>query len=70
MTTSSSFNGNAPEDGPRRRLPNYVQIADAYIFQQTIDERLRRVGVTEQREVNLRLAGVKWIDDVRQNLKL
>jgi hypothetical protein len=53
-----------------KRLPNHVQIADAYIFQQTIDERLKAIGVTPAREDNLRLAGVQWIDQVRRALKL
>ena len=57
--------------GPRtRRLPNHVQIADAYMFQQTIDQRLRKVGVTPAREDALRLAGVQWIDQTRKALKL
>ena len=60
----------AAADGPRRRLPCYNQVADAYVFQQTIDERLRRVGVTQAREDNLRLAGVQWIDSVRRALRL
>lgn len=53
-----------------RRLPNHVQIADAYMFQQTIDERLRKVGVTQAREDALRLAGVQWIDQTRKALRL
>jgi hypothetical protein len=53
-----------------RRLQNYVQIADAYMFQQTIDERLRKIGVTPAREDALRLAGVQWIDQTRKALKL
>ncbi|RMZ89754.1 hypothetical protein DV736_g3000, partial [Chaetothyriales sp. CBS 134916] len=53
-----------------RRLPNYVQVADAYIFQQTIDERLKRVGVTQAREDSMRIAGVQYIDQVRRALKL
>ena len=53
-----------------RRLPNHVQIADAYMFQQTIDERLRKVGVTAAREDALRLAGVQWIDQTRKALRL
>jgi hypothetical protein len=40
------------------------------VFQQTIDERLRRIAVTQAREDNLRLAGVQWIDGVRRALRL
>jgi hypothetical protein len=65
-----SANGAPTAEGPRRRLPCYNQVADAYVFQQTIDERLRRVGVSQAREDNLRLAGVQWIDSVRRALKL
>lgn len=62
-----------PLNGPTRtvrRLPNHVQVADAYIFQQTIDDRLKKIGVTHAREDALRLAGVQWIDQVRRALKL
>ena len=55
---------------PPRRLQNHVQIADAYIFQQIIDDRLKKIGVTQAREDALRLAGVQWIDQVRKALKL
>jgi hypothetical protein len=65
----SATNG-ASDGAPRRRLPCYNQVADAYVFQQTIDERLRRIGVTQAREDNLRLAGVQWIDGVRRALRL
>ena len=71
VTRGMSANG-APTlaEGHRRRLPCYNQVADAYVFQQTIDERLRRVAVTQAREDNLRLAGVQWIDSVRRALRL
>ena len=67
--SAMSANG-APGDGTRRRFPCYNQVADAYVFQQTIDERLRRVGVSQAREDNMRLAGVQWIDNVRRALRL
>jgi hypothetical protein len=78
LTSDSDDNGdpgmsatNGASDGaPRRRLPCYNQVADAYVFQQTIDERLRRIGVTQAREDNLRLAGVQWINGVRRALRL
>ncbi|RMD44518.1 hypothetical protein DV735_g515, partial [Chaetothyriales sp. CBS 134920] len=65
MSTATTTNGDRV-----RRLPNYVQVADAYIFQQTIDERLKRVGVTQAREDSMRIAGVQYIDQVRRALKL
>jgi hypothetical protein len=71
LAEQMSVNGTpAAGDGPRRRLPCYNQVADAYVFQQTIDERLRRIGVSQTREDNLRLAGAQWIDSVRRALKL
>jgi hypothetical protein len=71
LAEQMSVNGTlAAGDGPRRRLPCYNQVADAYVFQQTIDERLRRIGVTQTREDNLRLAGAQWIDSVRRAMKL
>ena len=60
-TTSSS----------RSRPPSYhIQVAKPYIFQQTIDQCLRDLGVSQTREDNIRLAGVQWIDNVRRALRL
>ena len=53
-----------------RRLPNYTQVTDDYAFQQEIDARLLRIGVTQTREDNLRLAGVQWIDQTRKAMNL
>ena len=66
----ATMNSNGSPGERVRRLPNYVQVADAYIFQQTIDERLRRIGVTQAREDSMRIAGVQYIDQVRKALKL
>ena len=66
----AAMNSNGGPQERVRRLPNYVQVADAYIFQQTIDERLRRIGVTQAREDSMRIAGVQYIDQVRRALKL
>ncbi|KAK5039700.1 RNA polymerase II C-terminal domain kinase beta subunit [Exophiala sideris] len=52
------------------RLPNYVQIAKSYVFEQEIQKCLRDTGVSQAREDNIRLAGVQWIDNVRRALKL
>jgi hypothetical protein len=53
-----------------RRLPNFVQVAKAYVFEQEIQKSLSDLGVTATREDNIRLAGVQWIDNVRRALKL
>jgi hypothetical protein len=53
-----------------RRLPNFVQVAKAYVFEQQIQKSLSDLGVSATREDNIRLAGVQWIDNVRRALKL
>ena len=63
---NTSVNG---ETRPRR-MPNFVQIAQPFIFQQSIEKALQDLGVAQAREDNLRLAGVRWIDDVRRASKL
>lgn len=52
------------------RMTNHIQVAKPYVFQQAIEGCLRDVGVAQAREDNIRLAGVRWIDDVRRALKL
>lgn len=51
-------------------LPNYVQVAQSYVFEQEIQKCLRDTGVSQAREDSIRLAGVQWIDNVRRALKL
>ncbi len=51
-------------------IPNYVQVAKSYVFEQEIQKCLRETGVSPAREDNIRLAGVQWIDSVRRALKL
>ena len=57
---------------PKRpgRLPNHVQVAKTYVFEQEIQRCLKDNGVSLAREDNIRLAGVQWIDNVRRALKL
>ncbi|KIX05315.1 uncharacterized protein Z518_06187 [Rhinocladiella mackenziei CBS 650.93] len=57
----------ARRNGP---LPNNVQVAKSYVFEQEIQRCLRETGVSQQREDSIRLAGVQWIDNVRRALKL
>ena len=67
-STPSTVTGGAPRRiGP---LPNYVQVARAYVFEQAIQNCLRDNGVSQVREDTIRLAGVQWIDNVRRALKL
>lgn len=62
-------NGSPATQKPGR-MPNYIQVAQAYVFEQTIQDRLKEVGVAQAREDNIRLAGVQWIDNTRKALKL
>ncbi|KEF55172.1 uncharacterized protein A1O9_08826 [Exophiala aquamarina CBS 119918] len=57
---------------PRRNgpMPNFVQVAKSYVFEQEIQQCLKDNGVTQAREDNIRLAGVQWIENVRRALKL
>lgn len=66
-TSSAAPSATTGNNGP---MPNYVQVAKSYIFEQEIQLCLRRTGVSQAREDNIRLAGVQWIDNVRRALKL
>ncbi|KAK5304939.1 RNA polymerase II C-terminal domain kinase beta subunit [Exophiala xenobiotica] len=70
---ATMMNGTGNGDtGARRigRLPNFVQVAKAYVFEQQIQRSLQDTGVSQAREDSIRLAGVQWIDNVRRALKL
>ncbi|KAK7897207.1 RNA polymerase II C-terminal domain kinase beta subunit [Exophiala xenobiotica] len=70
---ATMMNGAGNGDtGARRigRLPNFVQVAKAYVFEQQIQRSLQDTGVSQAREDSIRLAGVQWIDNVRRALKL
>ncbi|KIW22447.1 uncharacterized protein PV07_12332 [Cladophialophora immunda] len=72
-TASTSSNTSTAGGGPPKRggpLPNHVQVAKSYVFEQEIQKCLKENGVSQAREDNLRLAGVQWIDNVRRALKL
>merc|ERR1712169_117840 len=67
------MNGAGSGDAPARRigrLPNFVQVAKSYVFEQQIQKSLHDTGVSQAREDSIRLAGVQWIDNVRRALKL
>ncbi len=72
-THQPTMNGAGSGDtGARRigRLPNFVQVAKSYVFEQQIQRSLQDTGVSQAREDSIRLAGVQWIDNVRRALKL
>lgn len=56
--------------GPNGPMPSHLQVAKPFVFQQAIEGCLQDLGVTQTREDNIRLAGIKWIDDTRRALKL
>ena len=71
MSPISPAEHNSTAPSSRSLPPPYtIQVAKPYIFQQTIDQCLRDLGVSQTREDNIRLAGVQWIDSVRKALRL
>lgn len=66
-TTTTTTIAASVRNGP---MPNFVQVAKSYIFEQEIQQCLKDTGVTQAREDNIRLAGVQWIENVRRALKL
>lgn len=65
-----------PPTGPRAMQviptphPSFIQVAKPYVFEHTIQECLAATGVDLQREDNVRISGVTWIDNVRKALRL
>ncbi|KAK4692352.1 CTD kinase subunit beta, partial [Lecanoromycetidae sp. Uapishka_2] len=50
--------------------PSYIEIAQPYIFQSTIQKSLAAAGMSEGKDDSIRLQGVAWIDSVRKALQL
>lgn len=50
--------------------PSFIQVANPYIFEQTIENCIESMSVNPLRETSLRLQGVAWIDGVRRALNL
>ena len=69
-TTLTSTVPQPPTTRRNGRMPNYVQVAKSYVFEQEIQLCLKQTGVSQAREDSIRLAGVQWIDNVRRALKL
>jgi CTD kinase subunit beta len=65
-----------PPTGPRAMQvvptphPSFIQVAKPYVFEHTIQECLAATEVDPQREDNVRISGVTWIDNVRKALHL
>ncbi|KAL9087283.1 MAG: hypothetical protein Q9159_003703 [Coniocarpon cinnabarinum] len=60
----------ASNPAPQGPDPSIIQVAKPYIFESTVQRRLRSAGIPEQREDAARLQGVAWIDSVRKALQL
>ncbi|OGE51334.1 hypothetical protein PENARI_c013G07814 [Penicillium arizonense] len=50
--------------------PSFIQVANPYIFEQTVQSCIESMGISPTRENSLRLQGVAWIDNVRKALNL
>ncbi|KAJ5513030.1 Glutathione S-transferase/chloride channel C-terminal [Penicillium fimorum] len=50
--------------------PSFIQVANPYIFEQTVENCIEAMNVNPLRETSLRLQGVAWIDSVRRALNL
>ncbi|EER28813.1 RNA polymerase II C-terminal domain kinase beta subunit [Coccidioides posadasii str. Silveira] len=56
-----------PPAGPH---PSFIQVANPYVFERTVQECFTATGVNPQREDSIRLQGITWIDNVRKALHL
>ena len=57
-------------DPPRGPHPSFIQVANAYLFEKTVQDCLITTGINPSREENIRLQGITWIDNVRKALRL
>ncbi|WEW61770.1 RNA polymerase II C-terminal domain kinase beta subunit [Emydomyces testavorans] len=49
-----------PPVGPH---PSFIQVANPYVFEKTVQECFAATGVNPQREDSIRLQGITWIDN-------
>jgi CTD kinase subunit beta len=63
-----TMNPNPP--APPAIHPSFIQVANPYIFEQTVQSCIESMGISPTRENSLRLQGVAWIDNVRKALNL
>ena len=50
--------------------PSFIQVAQAFAFEQQLQECRAALGTNEAREDHIRLQGVAYIDRVRKELTL
>ncbi|KAF3483519.1 C-type cyclin [Arthroderma uncinatum] len=50
--------------------PSFIQVANPYLFEKTVQDCFAATGVNSLREDNNRLQGITWIDNVRKALHL
>jgi hypothetical protein len=62
--------GTMLEPGLPTIHPSFIQVANPYIFEQTVENCIASMGVNPLRETSLRLQGVAWLDGVRRALNL
>lgn len=73
---SYSMEGESPRGGAMREQPlpaihpSFIQVANPYIFEQTVESCIESMGVKPPRETSSRLQGVAWLDEVRRALNL
>ncbi|EEQ32541.1 RNA polymerase II C-terminal domain kinase beta subunit [Microsporum canis] len=72
---SPTVNEGTPEaqqaDGPPvAPHPSFIQVANPYIFEKTVQDCFAATGVNSLREDSNRLQGITWIDNVRKALHL
>ncbi|CAG8044138.1 unnamed protein product [Penicillium salamii] len=73
---SYNMKGESPRGGAMREQgfpaihPSFIQVANPYIFEQTVENCIESMGVKPPRETSSRLQGVAWLDEVRRALNL
>ncbi|KAL1997099.1 hypothetical protein VTN49DRAFT_7964 [Thermomyces lanuginosus] len=55
---------------PPQPHPSFIQVAKPYTLEHTVQECLAATASDPQREDNIRIQGVTWIDNVRKALRL
>ncbi|CAG7941972.1 unnamed protein product [Penicillium olsonii] len=70
MEGESPRGGAVREQGPPAIHPSFIQVANPYIFEQTVENCIESMGIKPTRETLSRLQGVAWLDEVRRALNL
>ncbi|KAK2879562.1 hypothetical protein FQN49_000755 [Arthroderma sp. PD_2] len=68
--TGNEGAAEAPQAGgrPVAPHPSFIQVANPYLFEKTVQDCFAATGVNSLREDNNRLQGITWIDNVRKAL--